>query len=49
MYVLSRDFYENDLCNICADETRDKDIVCSRRQDIISFEKLESLMELIMF
>lgn len=35
------DFCENDLCNICADETRDKDIVCvvEDSRDIISFEK----------
>ena len=35
------DFCENDLCNICADETRDKEIVCvvEDSRDIISFEK----------
>ena len=35
------DFCESDLCNICADETRDKDIVCvvEDSRDIISFEK----------
>lgn len=35
------DFCENDLCNICADEARDKDIVCvvEDSRDIISFEK----------
>ena len=35
------DFCENDLCNICADETRDKGIVCvvEDSRDIISFEK----------
>lgn len=34
-------FCENDLCNICADETRDKEIVCvvEDSRDIISFEK----------
>ena len=35
------DFCENDFCNICADETRDKEIVCvvEDSRDIISFEK----------
>lgn len=35
------DFCENDLYNICADETRDKEIVCvvEDSRDIISFEK----------
>ena len=35
------DFCENDLCNICADQTRDKEIVCvvEDSRDIISFEK----------
>lgn len=35
------DFCENDLCNICADETRDREIVCvvEDSRDIISFEK----------
>ena len=35
------DFCEKDLCNICADETRDKEIVCvvEDSRDIISFEK----------
>lgn len=35
------DFCENDICNICADETRDKEIVCvvEDSRDIISFEK----------
>ena len=46
------DFCENDLCNICADETRDKEIVCvvedSRDINII-LRKQENTMGLIMY
>lgn len=37
------DFCETDLCSICGDDTRDKDIVCvvEDSRDIISFEKTD--------
>lgn len=38
------DFCENDICNICSDELRDKSVICvvEDSRDIISFEKTDS-------
>ena len=45
------DFCEKDLCDICADEERDRTTVCvvEDSRDIVSFEKMENTKDCIMY